>query len=86
MLGELINRGAYIRGGLELEYNKCLETTELEKTLIQACPLHNRFHHGYTRIKNIHLNKITRTSNDGAGDTKERGSKLSVPLRKHHKY
>ena len=36
--------------------------------------------------KNIHLNKITRRSNDGAGDTKERGSKLSVPLRKHHKY
>ena len=38
-----------------------------------------------TREK-IHLNKKQKTRVEGAGHTTERGSKLSVPLRKIHKY
>ena len=52
--------------------------------------LFNRFHHGYNIMKrlglNIHFDKVTRTRNDGAGHTTERGSKLSEPLRKLPKY
>ena len=32
------------------------------------------------------LNKTQKTKDEGAGHTTERGSKLSVPLRKIHKY
>ena len=47
--------------------------------------LFNRFHHDYNaRIrqeKNI-FEQVTKTKDEGAGHTTERGSKLSVPLRK----
>ena len=39
-----------------------------------------------TREKKIHLNKTQKTRDEGAGHTTERGSKLTVPLRKKHKY
>ena len=51
--------------------------------------LFNRFHHDYnTKIdweKNT-FEQDTRTRDEGGGHTTERGSKLSVALRKIHKY
>ena len=40
-----------------------------------------------TKEKNIYIfEQDTKTKDEGAGHTTERGSKLSVPLRKIHKY
>ena len=40
-----------------------------------------------TKEKNIYIfGQDTKTKDEGAGHTTERGSKLSVPLRKIHKY
>ena len=51
--------------------------------------LFNRFHHDYnaknTREKNT-FEEDTKTRDEGAEHTTERGSKLSVPLQKIHKY
>ena len=53
----------------------------LEKSLIY---LFNRFHHDYNakkdQGKNNTFEQDTKTSDEGAGHTKERGSKLRVPL------
>ena len=39
-----------------------------------------------TREKKNTFEQDTKTTDEGAGHTTERGSKLSVPLRKIHKY
>ena len=39
-----------------------------------------------TRGKKKHLNKTQKRRDEGAGHTTKRGFKLSVPLRKVHKY
>ena len=51
--------------------------------------LFNRFHHDYNTKNDYKKNTFeqdTKTKDEGAGHTTERGSKLSVPLRKIHKY
>ena len=51
--------------------------------------LFNRFHLDYNTKRDEGkkiLNKTQKTKDEGAGHTTERGSKLSVPLRKIHKY
>ena len=51
--------------------------------------LFNRFRHDYNAKKDWEKNtfeQVTKTRDEGAGHTTERGSKLSVPLRKIHKY
>ena len=51
--------------------------------------LFNRLHLDYNTKRDEgkkKLNKTQKTKDEGAGHTTERGSKLSVPLRKIHKY
>ena len=51
--------------------------------------LFNRFHHDYNakiRLGKKTCEQVLRSRDGGAGYTTERASKLSVPLRKIHKY
>ena len=52
--------------------------------------LFNRFHHNYKTKKDLGgkntFEQDTKMTDEGAGHTTERGSKLIVPLRKIHKY
>ena len=60
-----------------------------DRELLFIYLLFNRFHHDYSAKKDKGKNTFeqdTKTRDEGAGHTTERGFKLSVPLRKMHKY